>query len=142
MKLPSGSTEQLSGSGAADYGVGIAFDRIGSRFGAFVNANHYFLGASGALPSRDYSSAMAGFDIRLWPRLLVNAQVDWMTPFLESDLYEMQGVASQLSLGLRFLQSPRFGYEWRFTEDLSRASPDFTFGFQTVVRMDRLPTPW
>ena len=142
VKLPSGSTEQLSGSGAADYGVGIAFDRLGSRFGVFLNANHYFLGSTGALPARDYSSAMAGFDIRLRPRLLVNAQVDWMTPFLESELREMQGLASQLSFGMRFLQSQRFGYEWRFTEDLSRASPDFTFGFQTVMRLDHLPTPW
>ena len=142
VKLPSGSTEQLSGSGAADYGVGVAIDRLGSRVGFFLNANHYFLGSTGALPARDYSSAMAGFDIRIWPRLLVNAQVDWMTPFLESDLREMQGLASQLSFGMRFLQSPRFGYEWRFSEDLSRASPDFTFGFQTVMRLDRVPTPW
>ena len=142
VKLPSGSTEQLSGSGAADYGVGVAIDRLGSRVGFFLNANHYFLGSTGALPARDYSSAMAGFDIRIWPRLLVNAQVDWMTPFLESDLREMQGLASQISFGMRFLQSPRFGYEWRFSEDLSRASPDFTFGFQTVMRLDRVPTPW
>ena len=142
MKLPSGSTQQMSGSGAADYGIGVALDRLGFRFGAFLNANHYFLGSTGALPARDYSSAVAGFDIRLWPRLLVNAQVDWMTPFLESDLDEMQGLASQLSFGLRFLQSQRFAYEWRFTEDLSRASPDFTFGFQTVVRLDHVPALW
>ncbi len=142
VKLPSGSTSQLSGSGAADYGVGVAMDRVGSRVGFFLNANHYFLGTSGSLPARDYTSAMAGVDVRIRPRLLVNAQVDWMTPFLESDLKEMQGVASQLSFGLRFLQSQRFGYEWRFTEDLSRASPDFTFGFQTVMRLDRVPTPW
>ena len=142
VKLPSGSTEQLSGSGAADYGVGVAIDRLGSRVGFFLNANHYFLGSTGALPARDYSSAMAGVDIRIRPRLLVNAQVDWMTPFLDSDLTEMQGLASQISFGMRFLQSPRFGYEWRLSEDLSRASPDFTFGFQTVVRLDRVPTPW
>ncbi len=142
VKLPSGSVEQLSGSGTTDFGVGFAFDRLGSRLGIFLSANHYFLGSTDALPTRDYTAAMGGFDLRFMPRLWLVVQVDRMTPFLRSELQELGGRATQLSFGLRFLQSERFGYEWRFAEDLSRTAPDFSFGFQAVVRMNHVPTLW
>lgn len=135
LKLPTGDPETLSGSGKADLGLGLAFDRVGRRFGLYANANYHILGKPEKIPARNYFSFMVGFDWHFKPRLAAIFQLDHARPRLTGKLSILNEGSQQLALGVRFRYSERFVYEWRFVEDLSRFSPDFTFGFQMGVRL-------
>jgi hypothetical protein len=137
VKLPTGSPENLSGSGSTDFGVGAAFDRIGDRFGFYVNASYHFLGSTETLTTQDYFSLMAGADWRIKPRITALLQADYSRPTIEGELPFFDRSPSQLALGLRYRHSDTFVYEWRFVEDLSTFSPDFTIAFQLGVRFRR-----
>jgi hypothetical protein len=136
LELPTGDPESLGGSGATDFGLGLAFDRIGDRFGLYANVNYHFLGESEHFPTKDYLSFMAGADYRFKPRLAALLQADYLRPQLESDLRLLARAAKQIAVGLRFRHSDRFVYEWRLVEDLSSHSPDFTFAFQMGIRWE------
>lgn len=133
FKLPAGNPETMSGSGAIDWGVGAALDRVQDRWAFFANANYHFLGQPDAFRVNDYFSFMVGFDYRLKPQLTAHLQLDHARPFIDSQLPIFDEAAQQLAVGLRWRYSDRFVYEWRFAEDLSDVSPDFTFGFQLGI---------
>lgn len=137
VKLPTGNPDTLSGSGATDLGVGVAFDRVGDRFGVYVNASYQFLGTTVRIPTRDFFSVMAAVDWRFKPRLAAVLQVDDVGPPIRGELPLLNRHARQLALGLRWQASERFACEWRLVEDLSTFSPDFTFAFQMGVRLRR-----
>lgn len=134
LKLPTGSPENLSGSGATDFGIGAAFDRVGAKYGLYLNASYQFLGTPERFESRDYVAFMAGADWRFKPRLAALLQVDYMGPPVRGELTNLNDPGIQLGLGLRYRHSESFVYEWRLVEDLSSFSPDFTFAFQVEVR--------
>ena len=135
LKLPTGNPETLSGSGATDLGIGAAFDRITDRWAFYTNANFHVLGQPDAFRVKNFFSFMVGFDYRFKPRLTAHLQFDHARPFVETELTILK--KGQLALGLRWRYSDRFVYEWRFVEDLSDVSTDFTFAFQLGVRWDR-----
>ncbi len=137
LKLPTGSPETLSGSGATDLGIGAAFDRITDRWAFYTNANFHFLGQPDAFRVKNFFSFMVGFDYRFKPRLTAHLQVDHARPFVESELPIFNEAAQQLALGLRWHYSDRIMAEWRFVEDLSNVSTDFTFAFQVGFRWNR-----
>jgi hypothetical protein len=137
LKFPTGSPEKLSGSGKTDVGFGLAFDRVTPQWGFYSNANYHFLGQPDAFRVKNFFSFMVGFDYRLKSRLTAHLQYDHARPFVESELPILKEAAQQLALGLRWRYSNRFIYEWRFVEDFSDVSPDFTFGFQVGVRWSR-----
>ncbi len=135
VKLPTGKPDTVSGSGAADYGVGVAFDRVGDRFGLYVNANYLFAGTTELIPAKDFFSLVAAVDWRFKPHLAAVLQVDAVSPQLQGELPLLNRRGSQLALGLRWRRSERFRYEWRLVEDLSTFSPDFTFAFQMGISL-------
>jgi len=134
LKLPTGDPQNLSGSGATDLGLGVAFDRIGPKYGLYLNANYHFLGTPERFETRDYFSFMAGVDWRFKPRLAALLQVDYLRPPIRGEVSNLNDPGVQLALGLRYRHSEAFGYEWRLVEDLSGFSPDFTVAFQMEVR--------
>jgi hypothetical protein len=134
FKLPTGRPQTLSGSGAPDFGLGAAFDRIGPKYGFYLNASYLFLGQPDRFESRDVFSFMAGADWRFKPRVAAVLQLDFMTPPVRGEVLDLNDPGIQLALGLRYRHSDAFSYEWRFVEDLSRFSPDFTFAFEIEVR--------
>jgi len=134
LKLPTGDPQSLSGSGAADFGLGVAFDRIGPKYGLYLNVNYYVLGTPERFATRDYYSLMVGADWRFKPRVAALLQVDYMRPPIQSEVLNLNQPGIQLGLGLRYRHSDSFTYEWRLVEDLSSFSPDFTFAFQMEVR--------
>ena len=137
LKLPTGNPDKLSGSGATDVGIGAAFGRITDRWAFYTNANFQFLGQPEAFRAKNFFSFMVGFDLRLKPRMTAHLQFDHARPFVDSPLPIFNEAAQQLALGLRWRYSDRFVYEWRFVEDLSDVSTDFTVAFQVGVRWDR-----
>ncbi len=134
LKLPTGSPQNLSGSGATDFGLGVAFDRIGPKYGLYLNASYHFLGTPERFETRDFFSFMAGVDWRFKPRIAAVLQVDYMRPPIRGEVVNLIDPGIQLALGLRYRHSESFAYEWRLVEDLSSFSPDFTFAFQMEVR--------
>lgn len=134
LKLPTGDTQNLSGSGATDFGLGVAFDRIGPKYGLYLNANYHFLGTPEQFETLDFFSFMAGADWRFKPRLAAVAQVDYVRPPIRGEVINLTEPGIQLALGIRYRHSEGFTYEWRLVEDLSSFSPDFTFAFQMEVR--------
>jgi hypothetical protein len=134
VKLPVGEPATLSGSGAADAGIGVAFDRVTHRWGLYSNANYHFLGQPDGFRVKNYFSLMVGFDYRVKPRLTAHLQLDHAQAFVESRLSTFEEPPQQVAMGLRWRYSDRFVYEWRFVEDLSDGAPDFTLGFQLGIR--------
>jgi hypothetical protein len=134
FKLPTGKPQTLSGSGASDVGVGVAFDRIGPKHGYYLNASYHFLGTPDRFETRDVFFLMMGADWRFKPRFAAVLQVDFMTPPVQGEVLDLNDPGIQVAIGLRYHHSDGFAYEWRFVEDLSRFSPDFTFAFQIEVR--------
>jgi len=134
LKLPTGDPETLSGSGATDLGIGAAFDRVSGRWGVYLNANYHFLGQPERFRAKDFFSFMAAVDWRFKPRLAAVLQVDHSRPFIGGELPIFRDSGQQVALGLRWRYSDRFVYEWRFVEDLSDISPDFTFAFSLGIR--------
>ncbi len=134
VKSPTGKPERLSGSGATDLGLGLAFDRITERWGLYSNASYHFLGQPDGFRVRNFFSLMLGLDYRLRSRLSAHLQFDHARPFVESELPLFSRAAQQVALGLRWRHSDRFVYEWRFVEDLSKVAPDFTVSFQVGIR--------
>jgi hypothetical protein len=134
VKLPTGDPQNLSGSGATDFGLGVAFDRVGPKYGLYMNANYHFLGTPERFETRDYFSFMVGADWRFKPRVAAVLQADYMRPPVQGEVSNLTSPGAQLALGLRYRHSETYTYEWRLVEDLSSFSPDFTFAFQMEVR--------
>ena len=130
MKLPTGSLDRLTGSGATDFGLGIAASRVGSRFGGYFNLNYQFLGSTSDLTAKDFLSFMGAFDFRFKRSLAMIVQIDQFQPILESAIGVLDQPGRELVVGLRWRHSDRLEYEWRLAEDLSTTSPDFSLGFQ------------
>jgi Protein of unknown function (DUF3187) len=134
LKFPTGNAQELSGSGATDFALGMAFDRIGPKYGLYLNAGYQFLGTPDRFETQDYVSFMVAADWRFKPRFAAVLQVDYMSPPVRGEVLNLTDPGMQLALGLRYHHSDAFAYEWRFVEDLSTFSPDFTFAFQWEVR--------
>ena len=133
VKLPSGSAEKLTGSGKADFGIGLAASRVGKRFGGYFNINYQFLGKPESLDTKNYLSIMAAFDWRFRNTLVAVFQYEVQQSFLKSQLPLLARPAHQLVLGLRWRPSDRFQYEWRLAEDISEAGPDITVAFEWTI---------
>jgi hypothetical protein len=133
VKLPTGSREKFTGSGETDLGIGLAWSRVGQRFGGYANLNYHFLGSPEGLQTKNYFSWMGAFDWRFKTNLAAVIQYDYIQPFIESRLETLERGAHQIALGLRWRRSERFQFEWRFAEDLFGAGPDFTVGFMVAM---------
>jgi hypothetical protein len=134
LKLPTGKLAKLTGSGGTDAGFGLAVQRVGDRFALFGNANYHVLGDAEPLATKNFFSFMVGADWRFKPSLAAVIQIDRAQPALEGEVSMFNKSSQQLALGLRWRSSERFVYEWRFVEDLSSFSPDFTVAFEMNVR--------
>lgn len=136
VKLPTGSPQRASGSGAADLGFGVVASRRAKRVGGYFNASYHVLGDPSEVPElrpRNYLSLSGAADFPFRRNLAAVLQVDYLSPFLESQLPVFDQGAIQLALGIRYHRSDRFTFEWRFTEDLAKTSPDITFGFRMEI---------
>jgi hypothetical protein len=133
FKAPTGSPDKLSGSGAADFAFGLAASRVSRRFGGYFNLDYLVLGKPEMLVSKNTVSLMGAFEYRFKTNLAMLIQYQQLEPFIQSSLPALDQSAIQLTLGLRWRRSDRYHFEWRFAEDITRAAPDFTFGFSVAI---------
>jgi hypothetical protein len=133
VKLPTGKRENFTGSGKTDLGIGVAWSRVGSRFGGYGNFSYHFLGKPEGISTKNYISGMGAFDWKFNHTLAAVIQYDYIQSFIDSRLETLDQGAHQIALGLRWRRSERFQFEWRFTEDITATAPDFTIGFSVAV---------
>jgi len=132
LKAPTGPWREAAGSGAWDLGLGLVLGGGGRALGYTLNVGYYVLGQPliPGLLARDYFSLMAGLQARLSRRLGLNVQGEYLSRFVDSRIPILDQRAAQLAFGLRWRASDRFQAEFRLTEDLASASPDFTLGLR------------
>ena len=121
IKLPTGSVSSLQGSGRvdlyADWQSPVWRPARRWRLGAAIGA--LWMGGNSELPEQKSIAAYGslGTQFIAWQNLRVLAQLDWHTPFYESQLRELGETAVSLSFGLRWLLKGNHTIEISFSED-------------------------
>ncbi len=126
IKLPTGDSARLQGSGAADVATWLsAACRPAACAGAwrwYGGGGVLWLGKGDVLPElqrRAVGFGAAGIHWRAWPQLTLTAQVDAHSPFYkDSDLKPLHTPSAQLVLGGTWFVRPTLGVEIAVSEDL------------------------
>ena len=134
FKLPTGSVDDLTGSGAVDVALSLAGTRqLGERGQAFAQLNLAWLGEGDLLPSlqEDYAwSAVGGASWNAWRGLDLTAQLDANSAVLDSGLDDFDGGALVLTFGGSWRTAGGWRFDFGLSEDIQTdASPDVVFNF-------------
>jgi len=135
VKLPTGNSEELHGSGAVDVAILYKHEAqqklFGLKAGSFYSLGALYLGDGDVLA--DMRRPLVGFGglgggVYLQKNLLFISQLDINTAFYSSDLVELGSHTLQLSVGGSILFGDRGRINLGVAEDLViDASPDVTF---------------
>lgn len=143
LKLPTGSTEALSGSGSTDLGLGILMSQaiiIGHQnLGYWAGAGFSYLGNSHYALSPYHKKWQYGFRIgglwQLTPRVQLKSQLDSTTATYSSNTFELGKPPLQLSMGGNIKINKKVNLELFFAEDLLiQRAPDITLASRLVSR--------
>jgi hypothetical protein len=134
VKVPTGSVEDFTGSGAVDVALSLAGERwIGERGQVFAQLNLAWLGEGDLLPAlqEDFAwSLLAGASWNAWRGLDLTAQLDANSAVLDSGLDDFDGGALVLTFGGAWRTSGSWRFEVGLSEDIQAdASPDVVFNF-------------
>lgn len=140
VELPTGDTAELTGNGAADYSVGLAWQRNpaapGGRWSTYVVAGVIRFGESDlpALDTREYGGwIQAGVGWRVLPRLELLGQLQAASSPIDAEL-DAWGGSLLLGLGAGIDLGRHYRLQLGFTEDIDvETSPDITF----MLRLSR-----
>lgn len=132
LKLPTGDSEKLTGSGATDLAAWLAAShKLSDRWQTYGSAGFIAFGNADILRSIQEDSALFGhwgIQWRGWRNLTLKGQLDWHTAFYDnSDIRFLSDIA-QLTIGMEWHISNQQLLQFSVTEDAKRdASPDVTF---------------
>ncbi|MFA4874031.1 MAG: DUF3187 family protein [bacterium] len=148
LKLPTGQKGRGLGSGAPDFGVGLALDTSWKRLHGYVNAAYYVNGGSAALDgfmnTQSFEFMVAG-ELTLLPTWSLIVQLQGGTPLLKgTGLDEWDGVPMDLVVGFRGEERDLVGewgdliWQFGFAEDVTSKGPsvDFTVYMSIGFRFD------
>ena len=144
VKLPTGDEDDLFGSGATDYSVGIGYSDpvslAGLRTTLSAHAGVLFLGDGDVLEDLQedtvaFGGAQLGFAAASWLTLI--AQIQIADAYYSSEVDAVGSTTVQLAFGanMRFAQS---GWDWTvgIVEDgLSKVMPDFALHMEISRRL-------
>jgi hypothetical protein len=140
IKLPTGALEELRGSGEFDYFADIQSPVLSNggkwRAGAAIGA--LYVGRADLIPNQNSVVAYGTFGAQyvLTSRFRLLTQLDWHTPFYQSQLRELGATAVTLSAGVRFLGPADQTLELTLSEDAAiDTTPDI------VARLSRTYRP-
>jgi len=138
LKLPTGNSQKLSGSGAFDIAFWMAYDRVlSASSGWFINAGNVFLGAGNILSAQQKSSALfasTGFQFHPWQPILLKAQLDMHQAFYNSSL-KFLGDVLQITFGGSILLNKNNRLDIAVAEDIQvAASPDVNFNINYTLQ--------
>lgn len=135
VKLPTGDSETLRGSGAVDISIGIAGDYDGlwgsERLNGFYNASAVFIGEPDLFADR-YNDVVgqlwAGLGYRLTPGVELRVQTGLRSALYDSDLENLGEASATITFGGNFRLSDRVRLSFAIGEDIKVSSaPDVTF---------------
>ena len=125
IKIPTGDEDMLAGSGAVDWSVTILRNRDatvrGRAAGYYWGAGLLMLGEPEVVPfaTNDYSvTGVLGGGIKIFPRIGIKAQLDFLTATYDTQLEELGQAAVQATIGGWWEMSPRGRLEFGVDEDL------------------------
>ena len=141
VELPTGDEEELTGNGAADYSLGLAWERVAAegsgRWSAYVIAGVIRFGQTGlpAVETRDFGGwVQAGAGWRVTPRIELLGQLQVASSPLDSGL-DAWGGSLMLALGAGIDIGRHYRLQLGFTEDIDvETSPDITFMLRLTRR--------
>ena len=142
VKLPTGDSDSLLGSGSTDISLGFASDRsrlLGlERFSGFYRINATWLGAHDIGIRRNSSlvgQASGGIRYALTPRTSLALQAMVRSPVYDSDVSPLGDFAASVTMGVRFRLPHGYSLAFSVGEDIHPHSmPDVTFGMQLQAR--------
>ena len=142
VKLPTGDSEDLHGSGATDVALGLyaqdSTTMLGKEFAYSGFAGVLALGEGDVLTELQKSAVPYGGVAATWyatEQFRVTGQLQAQSAYIDSDLDELGGSSIQLAVGGVY-RLPRHGVSLRFAlvEDvISDATPDFSVHFAVHV---------
>jgi len=126
VKFPTGKSEHGLGSGKFDAGVGLAYERLSTRWARYANLNYILIGGSdfAGLDTRSVVSGMIGTEYRLKPNWWLTGQID----FCQSPLSTGSPWVDRDSVGLALGFHKRLSDHWIFSG-----------GFSEDIRVDTVP---
>jgi hypothetical protein len=141
VELPTGDEEELTGNGAADYSLGLAWERASAegtgRWSAYVIAGVIRYGETDlpALETRDFGGwVQAGVGWRVTPRIELLGQLQAASSPLDTGL-DAWGGSLMLALGAGVDIGRHYRLQLGFTEDIDvETSPDITFMLRLTRR--------
>jgi len=133
VKAPTGSADDLTGSGAVDIAATLAGQsQLHERWQLFGQASVAWLGEGDLLPERQESFAwtlMGGLTWNAWRALDLTAQVEANSRIYDIES-ELDGDAVVITFGGSWRTAGGWRYDVGFSEDLQAgASPDIVFNF-------------
>ena len=142
VKLPTGDSESLLGSGSADVSLGLAADRktlMGAeRLGGYYHISATWLGAHDIGMRRNNAfvgQVSGGMSYALTPRMSLALQAMLRSPVYDSDVSPLGDIAASLTMGVRLRLPRNYGLALAVAEDVHpHSTPDVTFSMQLQAR--------
>jgi hypothetical protein len=142
VKLPTGDSDSLLGSGSTDISLGLAGDRstlLGAeRLTGFYRLNATWLGEHEIGIRRNnplVGHVSGGISYRLTSRSSLGLQALLRSPVYDSDVSPLGNFAASVTMGMRFRLPHGYSLAFSVGEDIHPHSmPDVTFGMQLQAR--------
>jgi hypothetical protein len=132
VKLPTGNPDHGFGSGAVDQGVSLATQLSLTPWYLYITPGFYLISnpadsdAPGHVAASDMVSLFVGGEYVHSKALSLLVQLNFYTSPLEhTGIRKLDDGSLELSLGLIYRFNDALGLELAFSEDLTRAAPDF-----------------
>jgi Protein of unknown function (DUF3187) len=142
VKLPTGDSDSLLGSGGTDISLGLAGDRSRltgtDRLGGFYRVSATWLGAHDLGIRRNNAlvgQLSGGISYGLTPRTSLDLQALLRSPVYDSDVSPLGDFAASVTMGVRFRLPHDYSLALAVGEDIHPHSmPDVTFSMQLQAR--------
>lgn len=141
IKLPTGDSDRLTGSDAADISVWSAGRRsLSERWQLYGTVGMLFPGDGELLPGLQEDNVIFGSFGGQWQRwrsAVIKAQLEWHTGFYKDSGLRLLGDVLQLTFGASWEMAPALFFDFAIAEDIKEeASPDVNFHFTLRMRYD------
>ncbi len=128
VKLPTGDPDDGLGSGGTDFGVGLAYERLGHRWAGYANLNYIIIGdpSFAGFEANNVWTGSIACEYRLRPTWWVTGQVNFAQYPLSTGTGTLDRDSNELLFGFHKLLGKRLLFSGGFSEDMrTDTAPDF-----------------
>lgn len=128
VKLPTGDPDDGLGSGGTDFGVGLAYEKLGHRWAGYANLNYIIIGDPdfAGFEANNVWTGSVACEYRLRPTWWVTAQVNFAQYPLSTGTGTLDRDSNELLFGFHKLLGKRLLFSGGFSEDMrTDTAPDF-----------------